>query len=508
MHCNLVYTHWPKCVAAIAGCLLLAHLLELHSTFSGTYERQLEGEEPSVAVQLEEQPSEPIPTLEDIAFDGSWKEVDRVEFNRMYHDKLRACKVGSDGCARNEGKLVLLAIGTFKSVLDGANQGEAIWSDSFMDSVHALGYSMLIPDNEEELYTMWREYHDQVELIVWNRVRDCQNLSADNTCVQSDPDIPLAPPNATHLNIPLWCVAQVTILCFASTARFGTEFNDTFVSHPHRKIFNLHFWNSPDHPYGSPFTLSPEDYSTWTPPAHGRDNYYLGYSLERTCTKVPYVAHPSRPRQAYVYAKYLRFFDEKNYILRNTTEDDSSEAFAKSNFFQDLSANANMTFVAKMHHNEGSSLDGPPRGIVELSNSMHNRTAFQYAVSNSRVLVGVGNPALSPTPWEALCLGVPFVNAILGWDGADPDDRSRWSAQQEGVLFLGVGEPFVYNVKIGDRLGLEAAIRKALDTPIDRFIPPQMKMTALIERTRKLVETDWRPVAREQLLRIAAERRV
>ncbi|KAG8865745.1 hypothetical protein FRB97_004459, partial [Tulasnella sp. 331] len=428
MYRTFVQTHWPKLVVGVVGCLLVSHLFELQSAFSGTYGRQLEEDGRSVTIRLE-QPSQPIPTLQDIAFDGSWKEVNRTEFNRPYHEKLRACRSSSDGCAGNEGKLVLLALGHFRSVLDGATQGEDIWCDSFMDSLHALGYSMLIPQNNEELYTFWRDYHEQVQLIVWNRLGECQNLFTNNTCVQSDPEVPLTPPNATHLNIPLW------------------------------KIFNMHFWNGPDHPYGSPFTLSPEDYSAWTPPARGRDNYYLGYSLERTCTKVPYVAHSSRPRQVYVYAKHLQFFIDKNYILRNDTEDDDDERLAKVNFFRDLSASANATFVAKMRHDvPGMNI---PDGISELTHSMYDRGAFQHTVSSSRVLMGVGRPALSPTPWAALCLGVPFINVITGWDGKHPDDSSRWSAQQEAVFFLRAGEPFVYNVKSGDRLGLEEAIRKA-----------------------------------------------
>lgn len=108
----------------------------------------------------------------------------------------------------------------------------------------------------------------------------------------------------------------------------------------------------------------------------------------------------------------------------------------------------------------------PPEGILELPHL--NRTEFQKTLANSRVVVGLGEPALSPTPWEALCLGVPFINPVSGWDPNDPEDRARWGVQQEGLTRHGLDEPYVYHVKCGDQEGFEKAVRKAMDTPIER----------------------------------------
>ncbi|KAG8980759.1 hypothetical protein FRB94_009793 [Tulasnella sp. JGI-2019a] len=463
----IVRKNWQKLVAAILGCVVLSALLEYHTVVS--LERpswlRLENDPPPFSEGGER------PSVLDMALDGSWKEVNRTEFNRPYHERLQSCKSSASPCTENSGKLVILALDHFKAVLKGSTQGEDLWCDSFMDSLHALGYSMLIPNNRMELYSMWREYHEHVQLIVWNQgeAMDCLfNIS----CVQANPDAPLFAPNATHLNIPLW------------------------------KIFSMHFWNNPKHPLGSPFTLSPEDYSMWTPRSDGHDNYYLGYSLERTCTKVPFVPHNSRPRQAYVFAKGLKLFVTDKYILEHKDDNDSIERIKKDEFYKNLSAEANITFVGKMKHDAPGILEAPPPGITILD-SITNRTTFQTALARSRVVMGIGNPPLSPTPWEALCMGVPFINPIRSWDHKHPEDRSRWVAQQDAILYLGLDEPYVYHVKIGDRIGLEAAIRKAMDTPIDRYILPHMRMSALIERTRRLVETDWRPEARKQLPTIA-----
>lgn len=124
-----------------------------------------------------------------------------------------------------------------------------------------------------------------------------------------------------------------------------------------------------------------------------------------------------------------------------------------------------MTFIANPQHDLiGVDL---PLGISEIP--WMNRTAFQNAVARTRMVIGLGDPVLSPTPWEALCLGVPFLNPIKGWRAEAPEDRSEWSsAQHDGVFYLGVDEPFVYHVRIGDRAGIEAAVKKATETPVER----------------------------------------
>lgn len=261
----------------------------------------------------------------------------------------------------------------------------------------------------------------------------------------------------------------------------------------------MHWWNGPEHPLGAPFTLSPENYSYWWTPAPGRDNFYLGYSLEKTCLQTPYVPFDSRPRQAYIFGKFMSYFVHKDYILPSNT-DNKYDQITKADFYTETSRKANVTFLGQFQRDLGMK-KGPPPGITEVPRM--ERPAFQNMVARSRVVLGLGSPLLSPTPWEALCLGVPFINPIYGWDRNRPDDRTKWWAQQDGLLYLGLDEPYVYHVKVGDREGFERAVTKALDTPIERFIPPHMRMDALVERIRILLETDWTETAK----RIVAERR-
>jgi hypothetical protein len=74
--------------------------------------------------------------------------------------------------------------------------------------------------------------------------------------------------------------------------------------------------------------------------------------------------------------------------------------------------------------------------------------------------------------------------SLKRWNREDPDDRSQWNSQHNGLLM--VPEPYVYHVvsistvlmknaelikqQRGNQEQLQAAMRKAIDTPVDRYI--------------------------------------
>jgi len=112
-------------------------------------------------------------------------------------------------------------------------------------------------------------------------------------------------------------------------------------------------------------------------------------------------------------------------------------------------------------------------------------------LAHSRLLIGIGDPTTSPTPYEALCLGVPFLNPIKNqWDVSDPSNRDKWDVQH-GLLKL-LDPPYVYNVRRGDKEGFLKAIKSALENPLtDRYIVERMKMESLEKRLQDLLDTDW-----------------
>ncbi|KIO19856.1 glycosyltransferase family 18 protein, partial [Tulasnella calospora MUT 4182] len=224
---------------------------------------------------------------------------------------------------------------------------------------------------------------------------------------------------------------------------------------------------------------------------------YLGYSVEPSCMDTPYVPLGERPLQAYVFGKYLGYFMLKDYILWD--EKGGMEGSMYDDFYLDFSQKENVTFLAGQFnlHGQPGNYTEPPRGIIQ--HERLPRTEFQKIIANSRVMFGLGNPLLSPTPYEALCLGIPFINPVRRWDKTDLNNKMAWTGQHDALIYEGLDEPYVYHVELGDREGFRAALRKAMSTPIERYIPPHMTSSAFLGRMKTLLETDWRPVAKTQM---------
>jgi hypothetical protein len=214
-------------------------------------------------------------------------------------------------------------------------------------------------------------------------------------------------------------------------------------------MLSFHFWTGSANPLGSAWTLSPENFALLGS-TNSVENVYLGYSIENTCTQIPTTLFAERPRQAYILAKRLDYFGSE-YSWTGVDLDSPPFDISFLAGIRDLDSEQNVTL---------------PSGIKNLG--LLDKTAFYRHVSESRVLLGIGKPTLSPSPYDALCMGVPFINPIHDWDREDPENRTKW-ATQHGVLQY-QDPPYVYNVKKHDEEGFWDALRNALDTPIDRYV--------------------------------------
>ncbi|KAJ6615656.1 hypothetical protein B0H10DRAFT_2040487, partial [Mycena sp. CBHHK59/15] len=237
-----------------------------------------------------------------------------------------------------------------------------------------------------------------------------------------------------------------------------TEGNPSGI--PAWKIFTMNFWSSADNPMGPQWTLSPEDYKSEGLSA----NTYLGYSIESQCALRPFV---------YILAKFLHMFrpDQRAW---------------GAEFFHSAT---NATGVPFLAGTLPASLDTLPADPAD--------DAFYNVLSHSLALVGIGNPRISPTPYDALCLGVPFINPVLSWDHNNPADRSRWETQHGMLNHL--SPPYVYHVFNTDREGFVQAIKDAIANPIQSYVLERMKISSVEYRLGKILEHDWRAEAAKVL---------
>lgn len=146
------------------------------------------------------------------------------------------------------------------------------------------------------------------------------------------------------------------------------------------------------HPLGANFTVSPAR----------NNNYYLGYSIEPTCVALPKADPATRahPPQAYMLAKQSHYLDQ-------------SPEFAWT--------------IPALSHLQGKLRVIVAGGLVDDDSRTTKKIAaaglrnygklgkieFYDQLARSFVLLGVGRPKISPSPWDALCMGVPVGHVFV-----------------------------------------------------------------------------------------------
>jgi hypothetical protein len=176
--------------------------------------------------------------------------------------------------------------------------------------------------------------------------------------------------------------------------------------------------------------------------------------------KIPFIPPEGRLKQVYILAKYPGYLSGDDYAYPNQT-------FAPP---ADEPSLVDLKVVAGLR----SASDGEvPEAIHDLGPL--NKEAFYEQLGKSRALIGVGRPNLSPSPYDAMCMWVPFINPIMGFDSNHPEDRTKWSTQHDGLKYQ--NPPYVYHVKKGDNEGFWKAVKEAVEHPIERYVLHLLELT-------------------------------
>lgn len=142
---------------------------------------------------------------------------------------------------------------------------------------------------------------------------------------------------------------------------------------------------------------------------------------------------------------------------------------------------------AHVEKEEGKAL--LPAGLTQIGELP--RYEYGHKAASARALLAIGDPQISPTPYGSLCRGVPVVLPYYG-DSATPEGWKLFAAQhaQHGPANQ-IGEPYVYTYKFDDAADLVAKMKKAYETPIEPYIPPEMTAAAVVARVKEVLEHDW-----------------
>ena len=187
---------------------------------------------------------------------------------------------------------------------------------------------------------------------------------------------------------------------------------------------------------------------------------YLGYSIEEACALTPFIPaseRPSAPQRAWILAKLLRFF-----VTDQGWSKGDLDALAEDTGVRFMMA-ARYSVAEPTEEEKAMVQAGMPDAAHYENYVWMGQAEFMEKLGQSRFVMGLGDPLLwvlrilelqvddvrlasSPTPWNALCLGVPFINILFSWDPQNPDDSTRWRSQHATAALL--SKPYVYNVRV------------------------------------------------------------
>ncbi|KAJ7639424.1 hypothetical protein FB45DRAFT_977204 [Roridomyces roridus] len=353
-------------------------------------------------------------------------------------------------CGQNQTKVVIIGSHHFRMVKQGGwAGGEGIWASSTIQALNNMGYSVLFSSSTDRTVQLYHIFQDLVKLII---------VEAEESIYMWEHDIVKTAENPS--GVPGWL------------------------------IFSFAFWQWIANPMGPKWTLNPEDYKLMG----NAPNTYLGYSIEAQCAKIPFVPHSERNREAWIMAKAISYFHPN---VRAWDPED----------FDAAAESAGISFLTGAGH------PIPQHDVrveeIVLSTSIKNlgqqpQEQFHTMLSKTRVLIGMGDPVLSPSPYDALCLGVPFINPIKNWNRDHPEDRGSWDSQHNMLKHL--SPPYVYHVFKGDRAGFVQAVKDAVENPIQSYVLDRMRMSAVEQRLGRILEHDWRLEAAEVLRQRKATR--
>ncbi|KAH8822996.1 hypothetical protein DL96DRAFT_1533690 [Flagelloscypha sp. PMI_526] len=415
--------------------------------------------------------------------------VDRFArgFNAPAIDRLADC-ILTDTCGPGEQRVVILASYHFCRALRGHRSGENVWALSTIEAFTALNYTLFYTYGTMDTLLLYQNLPPRLKpdvRILWEYTtfEDCRVRN-----------------NTNYLNM-----VQENAKGQWQAGKQACIKQDGFEEGiPVWNSFMFYFWREAQSPLGSQWTLSPENYAAQN--EDGKGNQYLGYSIESFCRKRSFTPHSRREHRALVLGKLMKIFDplsNDHYPWKNPEHPDqdllnsvvpriplsmSGEPFALISTAYDEGS------IPPPDADENWKGAATPVKVIQNLGSL-SQADFYRELGKSKALLGLGRPETSPSPYDALCLGVPFINPIHDWDRDDPTNRFKWRTQHDPLKAL--SSPYVYNVREGDEEGLEAALNSAVANPIERFIPPEMTIATVKERHRQLVETDWKSKARD-----------
>ncbi|KIM37567.1 glycosyltransferase family 18 protein [Hebeloma cylindrosporum] len=295
----------------------------------------------------------------------------------------------------------------------------------------------------------------------------------------------------------IWADDEHVVRCFNDERCIQDDQNPDGI--PAWKLFAFTFWGSKPNAIqwnstSDPWSFNPLG-SEWNlvPYQMPEKQFFLGYYYQG-CESLEYIPHEARKDQVLILAKRSKYFHE-------------FPAFDPTTFFTDLRNHTRHELVSTAAQEDGFPI---PDGLTSLG--LMSKADYDHLLANTKALIGVGKPIISPTPYASLCRGVPVILpyhsefVLMGNPktcGPHPDS-STWcgfleEAHQHGPAST-IGPPYVYTVDVKSPIEtILEVVDLALRTPIQPYVPPEMKPEAVEKRLLDYFAIDWERYAYERV---------
>ncbi|KAJ9119145.1 hypothetical protein QFC22_003636 [Naganishia vaughanmartiniae] len=367
------------------------------------------------------------------------------------------------------------------AVVGGSESGETVWLRTLVETMQEENYTFVNMNHHQ--YQNLVKLHNALPDVVFDTCEHSTFIYARDTLALSCLSDPRCrsdfPPNSTAVTdipveqrgtVPSWKLFTVDYW----GARPGDHGRSKFaygIQPGENMTFN---------PLGNEWTVAPYPY-----PGHT----YIPLTLEKSCLQLDVVPYNQRKEEVTVLGKLYEYFYPHRMGL---VPQDVWPPFQNATSLTPI-ANARALKDNDVEQTTPPGLTN--RGPVPSKD-------YTKQVATSKVLLTIGRPEISPSPYLALCLGVPVVVPYFG-EKAVPEgwDLYHSSEVQHGPA-AAILPPYVYSYRMGDKEDMYAAVRAARDNPIERYIPDDMRHAHVRSEIMKLITTDWQARSRE----IEAER--
>ncbi|KDR77694.1 hypothetical protein GALMADRAFT_245822 [Galerina marginata CBS 339.88] len=296
----------------------------------------------------------------------------------------------------------------------------------------------------------------------------------------------------------IWADDENVVRCFNDKKCIQDDQNPDGI--PPWKLFAFTFWGSKPHAIqwnsGSyPWSFNPLG-SEWNlvPYQMPEKQFFLGYYYQG-CESLEYIPHEERKDRILILAKRSNYFHD-------------FPAFDPSTFFARLKNHTRYELVSTADAEDGFPI---PDGLTSLG--LMPQEEYDHLLADTKVLLGIGKPIISPTPYASLCRGVPVIlpyhskyviqSSSVKSCGPHPSP-SEWcgfleEAHQHGPASA-IGPPYVYTVDVHSPIeAILEVVNLAIRTPIRPYVPPEMTPEAVEKRLLDYFAIDWERYAHEKV---------